>query len=324
MSKIRLGKTTDSRTRGKANKLIPADTENEFINYLLKKGYSSRTAKSYQEDVNRFNTWIKKENTTLEEVRYADVLHYVQSMRNRVDQSTISGAVNSLKHYFNHLMATGECIENPTGQIEIKGVKKNRVYDVLEPLELEQLYHQFIITPPATKHKLKEVEKQRDAVMLGLFVYQGITVQELMNLRPEDVKLRQGIIEIPGGRKSNSRELKLEAVQMLDIQEYLLKTRNEILSTTSKESEDLFISIGTSNTLYPTMKKFTATIKNQNPRIKDLHQIRASVIVKWLKNYNLRQVQYMAGHRFVSSTEKYRLNDLKDLQEDINKFHPIG
>ncbi|TRX46294.1 tyrosine-type recombinase/integrase [Fulvivirga sp. M361] len=324
MSKIRLGKTADSRTRGKANKPIPADTENAFINYLLRKGYSARTAKSYQEDVNRFSAWINKENTTLEEIRYADVLHYVQSMRHRVDQSTISGAVNSLRHYFKHHIQQGTLTDNPTDQIEIKGVKKNRVYDVLEPLELEQMYHQFIITPLTTKHKLKDLEKQRDTVMLGLLVYQGITVQELMDLRPEDIKLRQGTIAIPGGRKSNSRELKLEAVQILDIQEYLSKTRNEILQAINKESEQLFVSIGASSTLYPTLRKFTNTIRKQTPRIKDLHQIRASVIVKWLKNYNLRQVQYMAGHRFVSSTEKYKLNDLRDLQEDINKFHPMG
>ena len=39
--------------------------------------------------------------------------------------------------------------------------------------------------------------------------------------------------------------------------------------------------------------------------------------------YNLREVQYMSGHKFVSSTEAYLVNDLEDLQEDIAKYHPI-
>jgi len=196
------------------------------------------------------------------------------------------------------------------------------VYDIFSPIELESVYHKFTTTPPITHHKLKDLEHQRDAVMLGLLIYQGITAQEIIKLQPADIKLRQGQIEIPGGRKSNSRELKLEAVQILDIQEYLIKTRNEILQATGKESEQLFISIGTSSGLHNTIRKFTETIRKQTPRIQDLLQIRASVIVKWLKNYNLRQTQYMAGHRYVSSTEKYKLNDLRDLQEDINKFHP--
>lgn len=56
-------------------------------------------------------------------------------------------------------------------------------------------------------------------------------------------------------------------------------------------------------------------------RIQDSQPLRASIIVKWLNPYNLRQVQYMTGHRFVSSAEKYKQSDLEDLKEAINKFH---
>jgi len=52
-------------------------------------------------------------------------------------------------------------------------------------------------------------------------------------------------------------------------------------------------------------------------------QIRASVITNWLHHYNLREVQYMAGHRFVSSTERYRTDNLEDLQKELEKYHPL-
>jgi integrase/recombinase XerD len=65
-------------------------------------------------------------------------------------------------------------------------------------------------------------------------------------------------------------------------------------------------------------------LKKLNRNIESVQQIRTSVITHWLKHYNLREVQYMAGHRYVSSTEAYLINDLDDLQEDINKYHPIG
>jgi integrase/recombinase XerD len=32
----------------------------------------------------------------------------------------------------------------------------------------------------------------------------------------------------------------------------------------------------------------------------------------------------MAGHRYVSSTEGYLVNQMEDLQSDIEQFHPIG
>ena len=59
-----------------------------------------------------------------------------------------------------------------------------------------------------------------------------------------------------------------------------------------------------------------------NSKLTSIQQLRTSVITQWLKLYNLRQVQYMAGHRYVSSTESYLINDVEDLQDDITKYHP--
>jgi len=55
-----------------------------------------------------------------------------------------------------------------------------------------------------------------------------------------------------------------------------------------------------------------------------VNQIRAPVITNWLKQYNLRKVQVLAGHRFISSIERYVEDDLENLQEVINNFHPIN
>ena len=52
-------------------------------------------------------------------------------------------------------------------------------------------------------------------------------------------------------------------------------------------------------------------------------QIRSSVITEWLRKNNLRQVQYMAGHKYVSSTERYQCNNLDDLQNELQQHHPM-
>ena len=65
-------------------------------------------------------------------------------------------------------------------------------------------------------------------------------------------------------------------------------------------------------------------LHKQNKQVESVKQIRASVINDWLKVYNLREVQYFAGHRNLSSTINYLINDLEDLKEDISKYHPIG
>ncbi len=72
--------------------------------------------------------------------------------------------------------------------------------------------------------------------------------------------------------------------------------------------------------MHPLMK----SLKQHNNKIKCIKQIRASVITNWLQQYNLRQVQYMTGHRYVSSTEAYQANNITELQDEIFKHHPIG
>ncbi len=55
-----------------------------------------------------------------------------------------------------------------------------------------------------------------------------------------------------------------------------------------------------------------------------MRQLRASVITDWIKALNLWEAQYRAGHRYVSSTEAYLVNDLEGMAEDVARFHPIG
>jgi integrase/recombinase XerD len=70
-------------------------------------------------------------------------------------------------------------------------------------------------------------------------------------------------------------------------------------------------------------KRLNEELKSQNKAFVNFKQIRASVITHWLKQHNLRQAQYMSGHRYVSSTEKYLVNQIEDLQTDIDAFHPF-
>ncbi len=87
--------------------------------------------------------------------------------------------------------------------------------------------------------------------------------------------------------------------------------------------DQLFISINGSENIKNSLLHMFKGLQRENPQVKNPKQIRASVITWWLKNYNLRQVQYMAGHKCVSSTERYQLNNLDKLQEKLEKYHPI-
>jgi integrase/recombinase XerD len=337
--KIKLGKTRDSRTRRKAKTqdaeavlLLQQELkeQTEFTTYLLMKGFSTSTVQRFVKDTDYFLKWSEKENVPIENASYADVLHFIQGKRDKVKQRTISIQINSLKHYFNFLATTGQAGENPTTQIQIRGIKRKTLYDILKKSELESLYNNFELPKEDDPNKNQNwfktavLASKRNKVIVGLMVYQGLTVYELGTLTEKDVKLREGKVFIAGSRRSEERTLTLEAHQILDIMEYQLKTRNEILQQTKKQSDNFFVSTGASEHFNNTMQKLMQKLHKQNSKVTTAKQIRASVITHWLKLYNLRQVQYMAGHRFVSSTEAYLVNDLDDLSEDVSKFHPIN
>ena len=338
--KIRLGKTRDSRTRKQQVKAVNiTEQENllqelkdqkEFVEYLLLKGYSLSTIERYVKDSLKFTQWTTQENIPIEQVSYSDVLYYIQNKRGKIKQASISKTVNSIKHYYNYLQLKEIVKDNPTQQIQIKGIKRKILYNVLSKQELESLFNNFGIPTEESKHKNQNwyassiLTKKRNKIMLGLMIYQGLNGQELGNLKEADLKLREGKIYIAGTRKSNERILKLEAHQVLDMMEYTLQVRPQLVTLNKKESEMLFTNSQGGNSFHNVMGYLMKYLKKQNSNIQNLQQIRASVITHWLKQYNLREVQYRAGHRYVSSTEAYLVNDLEGLQEDIGKFHPIG
>ncbi len=48
-----------------------------------------------------------------------------------------------------------------------------------------------------------------------------------------------------------------------------------------------------------------------------------SVIAQWLRAKDLRVVQYLSGHKYVSSTERYQASHLSALQAELAHFHPL-
>ena len=82
--------------------------------------------------------------------------------------------------------------------------------------------------------------------------------------------------------------------------------------------------VGAGQRLNNALNKLLEQTTKLAPKVKTLQQLRASVITHWIKTLNLREAQHRAGHRYVSSTEAYLINDLGGLAEDAARFHPIG
>jgi integrase/recombinase XerD len=294
---------------------------NEYKSYLEKENYSKSTTENYAKGVAMFTKWCKRNHTNPESIDYKTFLKYVQYLQRKTQtKTTVQKRINIVKTYFRFLLSENYRIDNPVENITIKGVKRTINYNVLEADELEDLYYSY--ETENIKDKYHQLTAKRNKIIVGLLVYQGLNTSELIKLETEDLQLYKGKIYIKSGTRSNSRTLDLKPWQVMEFLEYVKEIREEIITRKSLETNRIFIPNNKrlGNTILAIIKK----LKSYNQKVTNVHQIRASVITNWLKQYNLRQVQVLAGHRYISSTERYLTDDLESLHEIVNNFHPIN
>ena len=300
----------------------------QYNEYLTIKGYSSKTRQSMISTFTRFAKWCETENIELEQVSYNDVMAYVQHLKTSNKPRTIQLAISQINHYYNYGMSEHRLTENPASNIEIKGVKRKVLHDVLTSEELTTIYQSYQTerahTKPCPPQATSNLARKRNKIMLGLMICQALRTEELEALEISDLKLRDGKIYIRGGRRINARNMHVESHQVIDLLDYISSTRKALIELTGKTGQQVFISTGKRSDIKNAMQKLTAELKASNPKLRAIQQLRTSVIVNWLKVYNLRQVQYLCGHRYVSSTEAYQMNNMEGLQEEVKQYHPMG
>jgi len=303
---------------------------NSFKQYLESIELSKSTITHYNTYVLDFISWLDKDNTEVENTTTKELTGYLQKLAKQgLQNKTKAIRINCLKHYFNWQIQCNKRNDNPAKHIKIRGTKTQKLHDVFTLQQLEKLYNDYTIPSEDDTRNNRNwwqehlLTRKRNKVALGLLIYQGLTTAEIDKLTENDLQLREGKVFIKGGKKSNERTLELKSHQIMDIMEYQLKTRLELLKITQKETNQLFISKGKNIQSNNNWKRLSQVIKEQNPKFTNFKQVRASVITHWLGMYNLRQVQYLAGHKYVSSTESYLVNRLEDLQSDIDKYHPM-
>lgn len=295
-----------------------------FKTYLIKQDYAKSSITTYLRSYQKFIGWCHFKGYNPEQIDYKTCLDYVKELQKPVkgksiSKKSVSAHIGALKIYFKFLIEENERGDNPMQDINIRGIKRNLNHNLLEFDELEDLFYSFPtlnIEAPNCSHVAI-----RNKVIVGLMVYQGLNATALLSLKLEHVNIDKGKIYIPSTRKTNSRELELKSPQMLSLVQYLQSDRIALQDKIECHTEALFpLKNQRSSVLLATLFK---RLKRINYKVKDTKQIRASVITYWLKLHNIRKVQYMVGHRYISSTERYLKNDIESLQELITLAHPM-
>lgn len=276
--------------------------------YLQSKKYQIRTIEGYVRVSRLFMKWVEKEGLTLGGLTYPQGMKWVGWRQGKgVSSRTINQEILAI----NHLYQSQEKV-SPLAELRLRGVRHQAVYYQIEYTDLENLYRQF---------NESGLPGKRNKVILGMVIYQGLSRMELENIRMEDLDMENALIRVRETAKINSRIMTLEAVQILDLVNYIYEVRPQLAI---KETEYLFLSKYNGGKLANTIS-YLWKVLHKHYRVKlTTRVIRQSLINHWLKSKDLRMVQYLAGHKYVSSTFRYGQRSLEELQEELEIIHPLS
>lgn len=302
-----------------------------FESFLNKQDYNENTERQYLNYTAYFLEWMKENKQTASHINYSELLQYINHCKQRNDSTRlINRKLASIRKYYEYLELEGETKKNPASGLYLKGAKSSVPNNLLDKEELQQTYENYLVY---------DLRTARNKAIISLIINQALTTGELQRLEPGSLKLKSGKLEIIGTKSSNGRTLELEASQIIELQEYLNETRPSILKALKEKpnwsgrkvkkpnfevlEKQVFISLNGAISIKNSLLHLTTNLKKINPKIRDLRQLRQSVIAEWLKTEDVRKVQHKAGHKHVSTTERYQTNNLEDLQEALNEHHPL-
>lgn len=290
--------------------------EKEFKTYLENKFTIDNNVNEHLANVNYFNDWFKQNSMRdLARTTAAVIMTYVGYLQNTgIMVGTINNRLNSLRKYFDCMIKLGLITKNPAANIYIKGAIEKVVENPLSETTLNELYKKFVILMDSSdKSRYVGADafknaKERYKLMLSLFIYQGIDTGELNRLKVVDIDMNNQTISIVGSRRRKSRVLKLESVQVIPFYQYLqsLPSTQEKLFDINAQQMSYYV---------------LAFVKGIEPQVKNIEHIRQSRMIIWISTLKLREAQYKIGHRYVSSTERYFVQNTSELVDEINTLH---
>ena len=286
-----------------------------FEQYLRELKHSEQTIKSYCYSISIYLAACPEAPS----YKYKDVLAYMnEKAKDYNNRYTKNGILAGIKKYYDYLVDIGERTDHPCRTLYLKGKRRS-----------EEVIHADLFTSAELDLLLEREEryhllKQKNQAVISLLIWQGLTAGELAALRLQHIDLDNGKIFVKESRTHARRYLDLVPRQYRMLDRYIHEARKELI----KEPTDALIlgKLGTPTTV-DDINYLVSTFKPLFPdRNLNAKTIRQSVIANWLneKKLPVEQVQLMAGHKWISSTARYRRDSIEEQRELMNKFHPLG
>jgi integrase/recombinase XerD len=266
-----------------------------FIQYLTQdKDYSQNTVAAYRNDLTQMAAFIAAEEAKGIFKSYDEILKgYLLKLREkRYSAATTARKVASAKTFFKFMVDSGMVKENPTQNLPSPRVSRHS----LSFLSFSE--YQKLLAEPA---KLSTPEAKRDAVMLELLYATGLRISELVSLNVKDIDSKQHCVHV-----NAKRQVPFDHNLSLILGDFLRNGRLDLLY--DEREEALFLNRHGKRL---TRQGFWQIIKDYASRAGLGSKVTPQILRhsfarrKLQSGTDLRQLQQLLGHAYISSTRIY-------------------
>lgn len=283
-----------------------------YLTNLASQGKAKNTVDAYRRDLQKFETFMKEEQISLDEFEELEIVSYTEFlMDSGISKSSIIRNLVTLRNFYKFMRRQGFVLEAPILYYELPHLDR----DLPEILTVEEM-KQILEAPDPKTNKGK-----RDRSILELLYASGLKVTELINLKVTDVNLEKKYI-VCTGSKNKERLIPMGSKAVESLRLFL-----EIRGQMAKEgSSCLFTSNQGDSITRQGVWKLLKTYIDQAGITKDvnLNTLRHSFAVHLLDNgADMKAVQEMLGHTDINATLRYEeLKKKNRLMEIYKQTHP--
>ena len=288
-----------------------------FLDYLAGEcGLSPNTLAAYRRDIRAFLVCLSDSaHRDLDRVTPPDIVDFLMREKRRgLGPASLSRRLVAVRMFYRFLSGEGIVKTNAAASLDSPRIWRN-LPDVLSRREVEEL-----LAAPDVRTNLG----LRDAAILETMYACGARAQEVVDLRPEDVKIDFAYVRLTG-KGSKERVVPLGGPACRRLAEYLERARPALAKP--GRSDHLFLSRTGRKLNRERVWQLVRRLARKAGLTKSVHPhtLRHSFATHLLEGgADLRLIQEMLGHASISTTQVYTHVDASRLKSIHRKFHPRG
>ncbi len=289
---------------------------NMFIEYLqIEKNYSQYTIEHYNYDINEFSQFMSEQAIgNLDNVKYLDVRIYLTKLYERkLARKSVARKISCLRSFFKFLVREKIVSENPFTLASIPKADK-KLPEFFYEEELAQLFKAC---------DSETVLGQRNKAILELLYATGMRVSECSQIRLKDLDMNLSTVLVRG-KGSKERYIPFGSFAFDAIQQYIQNGRKNLL-TEHSQNDYLFLNYRGGPLTVRGIRLILNKLIEQSALTGKIHphMLRHTFATHLLANgADMRTVQELLGHSFLSSTQIYTHVTNEYLRKTYMTHHP--